>query len=56
MNDEKLRSFVPKASRAPEPVEEDKRVSVMSWLTEIGHAVARKLKGVPPSPLARIHD
>ncbi|MBA3501953.1 MAG: hypothetical protein M4D80_22015 [Myxococcota bacterium] len=55
MNDEKLRSFIPKTTRAPEQVE-DKRVSVMSWLADIGHAVARKLKGVPPSPLARIHD
>ena len=35
---------------------DDKRVSVMSWLVEISQAVAKKLKGVPASPLARIHD
>ena len=55
MDDQKLRSFIPKPGRAVEQAE-DGRVSVMSWLTEIGHAVVRKLKGVPPSPLARIHD
>lgn len=36
--------------------EPDKRVSVMSWLVDVGHAVAKKLRGVPASPLARIHD
>lgn len=35
---------------------EDKRVSVMSWLVEISQAVAKKLKSVPASPLARIHE
>jgi hypothetical protein len=38
---------------APEP---DKRVSVMSWLVDVGQAVAKKLRGVPASPMARIHD
>jgi hypothetical protein len=44
-------------SRDDKPKEsEDKRVSVMSWLVEISQAVAKKLKGGPTSPLARIHD
>lgn len=34
----------------------DPRVPVMSWLVEVGQAVVRKFKVVPPSPLTRIHD
>jgi hypothetical protein len=43
----------PRPEGAPEP---DKRVSVMTWLVDVGHAVAKKLRGVPASPLARIHE
>jgi hypothetical protein len=31
------------------------RLSVMSWLVEVGHAVARKLRGQPRSPMVRLH-
>jgi hypothetical protein len=42
--------------RSEDALEPDKRVSVMSWLVDVGHAVAKKLRAVPASPLARIHD
>jgi hypothetical protein len=31
------------------------RISVMTWLSEIGQAVARRLRGTPRSPMARLH-
>jgi len=27
----------------------------MDWLVSVGHAIARKVKPVPASPMARIH-
>jgi hypothetical protein len=31
------------------------RLSVMEWLASVGHAVTRKLRRVPGSPMARLH-
>ena len=33
----------------------DSKVSVLEWLMAVGHAVARKVKPIPPSPMCRIH-
>jgi len=57
--EEKLRSFVPRRTQVAPPAHDDTqdtRISVFSWLADVGHAVIRKLKPVPSSPLARIHD
>lgn len=47
------------APRTPLPAEPAKsdaqRLSVMEWLASIGHAVARKLRRVPGSPMVRLH-
>lgn len=54
---EALRGSVPRSPRAQEPAPpaEDPRVSVMEWLLGLGGVVARRLRTVPGSPLARIH-
>lgn len=31
------------------------RLSVMDWLLAIGHAAARKLRGVPVTPIVRLY-
>jgi hypothetical protein len=31
------------------------RISVMEWLLAVGHAVASRLKGAPPSAMAQLH-
>jgi hypothetical protein len=40
------------AIRAPEAPSE---LSVMDWLLGVGHAVTRKLRGVPMSPIVPLH-
>jgi len=43
------RSSVPPQSSVPS------RISVMEWLLAVGHAVASRLKGAPPSAMAQLH-
>lgn len=40
---------------APPPPHAGSRVSVVDWIVAIGHAVARRLRGAPRSPMVPIH-
>jgi hypothetical protein len=58
---EELRAHVPlprPASVEPDAEASSPKISVMSWLVEVGHNVARRFRGggkVPPSPVLRMH-
>lgn len=47
---ERPAAFVP-----PSEPPEDPKLSVMEWLLGVGHVVARKLRGTPPSAMVRLH-
>jgi hypothetical protein len=47
-DDDSVHGYVP-----PSPA--DSKVSVLEWLLAVGHAVARKAKPIPSSPMVRIH-
>jgi hypothetical protein len=51
-------SASPPVSVTPVPVTQPVSappVSVMEWLVTVGHAVARRVRGVPPSPMVRLY-
>lgn len=50
-----LRGYVPARPRDPQPEPTPTKVRVLDWLLAVGHAVARKLKPGPQSPMQRIH-